>query len=420
MLQRLVAPLWAKRFLSAWKRLDQQALRFVLIVFLASRVLVVLASVLAVTLLPPDAHALAPGGEIWLRWDATHYLAIAAKGYVPTQVQGQGLTSPAFFPLYPLVMKVGSVFTLGNLYLAALLINGIALFVALYQLFLLARADFGLVVARGAVLAFVAFPTAFFLFVPYAEALFVALAIGAVRAMRLHHWAVAAVLGMLAALTRQAGLILILPFAWEWFRVWSQGRTSGPQQAPATVTTSREDQPTQRIKTWLARSAPVLWLALIPTGTVCYALWLWHAVGDPLAFLHAQAAWTRHWDFPLFSIWHGLQYALSPIQPFFAFRGWLDLMAVLVMGVLAIIGLKMLPALYSIYTIPLYLIFLSQPERGWALISQARFMLELFPLFIVLGAIIIRHRVALLGYLASGGILQLGLMAMFARGGWIT
>src|SRR5690348_3564273 len=58
-----------------------------------------------------------PGGWIapWEREDALWYEKIASVGYAPTD------GSTAFFPLLPLLIRVGSIFTLGNIPLAGIL-----------------------------------------------------------------------------------------------------------------------------------------------------------------------------------------------------------------------------------------------------------------------------------------------------------
>ena len=60
------------------------------------------------------------------------------------------------------------------------------------------------------------FPSAFFLFAGYTEALFLALAIWCVVVARRGGWWQAGVLGLLASLTRQVGLLLIIPYLYEY------------------------------------------------------------------------------------------------------------------------------------------------------------------------------------------------------------
>jgi hypothetical protein len=61
----------------------------------------------------------------------------------------------------------------------------------------------------------VVFPTAFFLFAPYTEALFLALVLGCLLAARSDRWATAAVLAALAALARSNGVLLAVVLAVE-------------------------------------------------------------------------------------------------------------------------------------------------------------------------------------------------------------
>ena len=54
---------------------------------------------------------------VWGRWDAEHYLRIAGQGYFGTE--------PAFFPLYPLLIRIVSGFT-GSLLVAGLIVSNAA------------------------------------------------------------------------------------------------------------------------------------------------------------------------------------------------------------------------------------------------------------------------------------------------------
>ena len=62
-------------------------------------------------------------------------------------------------------------------------------------------------------------------------------------------------------------------------------------------------------------------------------------------------------------------------------------MTVLFLG-LAVIGLKLLPVYQTLWILPGLLIPLLQPSEVHALMSMPRFVLVLFPLFIVLGTLL--------------------------------
>src|SRR5581483_12500553 len=64
------------------------------------------------------------------------------------------------------------------------------------------------------------FPAAAVLVMGYAEALFMALSVGAFLALRTRRWEVAAGLGLLAGLCRPLGVVLVVPAAIEAWREW--------------------------------------------------------------------------------------------------------------------------------------------------------------------------------------------------------
>jgi len=117
-------------------------------------------------------------GRAWDQWDAQHYLYLSTHGYAAT---GDARNLIAFFPLYPAV--VGTVAAIGlPVRLAALLISNLAGIAATILLFEVVRLDGDERVAWRAAALFTVFPTAYFLLVGYTEALFCALAFGAVLA----------------------------------------------------------------------------------------------------------------------------------------------------------------------------------------------------------------------------------------------
>ncbi len=87
-----------------------------------------------------------------------------------------------------------------------------ALALALYGIHRLAALEFGsLDAARLAVLATAFAPMAFFFSAVYSESLYLALSVGVFWCAREGRWALAGVLGGLAAATRSTGLVLLLP-----------------------------------------------------------------------------------------------------------------------------------------------------------------------------------------------------------------
>jgi hypothetical protein len=206
----------------------------------------------------PDVWAIVLG---WNRWDADLYVRIAQDGYH----LGPGF--PAFFPLYPLLVRIADAVLPGGMLISALVVANAAAFGTLAVLHRLAEHEFGPRVAQRAAWYLAAFPTGFFLFIGYNESLFLLLAIGALYAGRRGHWWLAGVLGGLSSATRLFGVLLVVPLAIEYLR----GR---------------------RIR------LDVLGLALIPLGLVGYSIYCAVELGDPLAFSVAQDRWGRHYTVP--------------------------------------------------------------------------------------------------------------------------
>ena len=140
------------------------------------------------------------------RWDSVWYLTIAHSGYAHIRER------MAFFPLYPALIHVLGWIVRSRL-LAGVLISLVAFAIALYLLQQLVRLDFGEEVAPTTVLLIAFCPMAFFFSAVYTESLFLALSVGSIYAARRERWALCGVLGLLAALSRNGGIALILPTA---------------------------------------------------------------------------------------------------------------------------------------------------------------------------------------------------------------
>src|ERR671916_621492 len=169
----------------------REGLLFVLLVFGASRLLYLAAGSFFAGVVPVSSFQNVtmdiPFGSmnLWSHWDGEHYVALAAGGYL----QPPEFVSPAFFPLYPLLMRsfaelFGGPVTWGALSVWGPLISLAALPFAFFFVYRLAEEGWDAGVARGAVFALAFFPTAFFLNAVYTESLFLALSAGSLWAAR--------------------------------------------------------------------------------------------------------------------------------------------------------------------------------------------------------------------------------------------
>jgi hypothetical protein len=116
--------------------------------------------------------------------------------------------------------SVGAIFG-GHTLLGLFLVSNVCCLLFLFLFERLARLDLRGEEARRATLYFMLLPGAIVLFAPYTEPLFLLLSALAILMARRGKWFVAGLAGGLAALTRQQGIILLLPLAWEFWE-WSE------------------------------------------------------------------------------------------------------------------------------------------------------------------------------------------------------
>src|SRR5205823_5702519 len=97
-------------------------------------------------------------------WDGGHYLAIAKDGY-------KQKFQYAFFPLFPLVIRLLNQLT-NNYLLAAVLISVISAFLGIQLLYRLISEDLDKKIAEKVIFALLFFPASFFFIMTYSEGLF--------------------------------------------------------------------------------------------------------------------------------------------------------------------------------------------------------------------------------------------------------
>jgi Mannosyltransferase (PIG-V) len=320
------------------------------------------------------------------RWDSVWYLTIAKDGYGDAHSHAQA----AFYPLYPLLMRVVG-WVVGSPLTAGIVISLACFLAALALLHRLAALELGERDARGTVLLVAFAPTAFFFSAVYSESLFLLVTVGAFLAARHGRWAAAGALGGLAALTRNSGVLLLVPLVLL-FLYGPRADRVAPAGAPAGAS-------------WRARLRPrhplgprLLWLALVPLGLALYLGWSAIALGDAFAPYHAQALWLRHFE-PLGAAaggvraaWLGLRQLVhgSPTPRYFGENGGdpfqvagdsLMLLGFLVFALVACAGaLRRLPFAYGAYAGAALAMTLSYPLDAQPLMSLPRYIVVLFPL----------------------------------------
>lgn len=326
------------------------------------------------------------------RWDAVWYLGIARDGY-------EAGASAAFFPLYPLLIGA-----LGGSVLAAIAISTAAFLAALWALHALTELELGAEAARWTVYALAFSPMAFFFSAVYGESLFLALTVGSVLAARRDRWALAGVLGALAAATRSTGVLLLVALVLLWWGARPRARVS-----------------------------QLAWLALVPLGMAAFPAGLALEGLDWRAPFDAQEVWMREWAGPLGGVWDGAVAAWAGVRQLIAgadgrtyfpiaagdplaiarinvaLFAWIPLAAIALVG-----AARRLPLAYAAYALASLAVPLSYPVAPQPLMSLPRFVLVLFPLWMWLGWLLARHRRARVPVLVAFGIGLAASTAQFA------
>jgi hypothetical protein len=252
-----------------------------LVTLALTRLPVLLTGALAVTIAgttpPPAAEALwrVSADELvnlLARWDSMFYYTIATTGYSwdATIFRHHNVV---FFPLYPVLMRLGGAALGGHFLIAGLLISLAAFAGAIVVVWRLATLELGESYAWPAVLLMTTFPYALFFSAVYTESLFLLLTASAFYAMRRGRAGVVALCGFGAGLTRPNGFWLALPLL-----LLAQAMYQGRRQDVSGLMT--------------ARRARLLLVALTPVlGAAVFSAYLHFRFHDALAWIHGQAAW---------------------------------------------------------------------------------------------------------------------------------
>lgn len=230
----------------------------------------------------PEGH---PGFYLW---DGAWYQRILHHGYQPAP-PGGGQSDTAFFPLLPWLTKVTE-WVVGSELAAAVIVTSLASLAAVVLMYEVVREWRGDDVARWAIVLLAAFPTSFYLWQYYSEALLVAASAGALLAVYRDRLALAGLCCALAAAARPPGILIVLV------------------AIIAYLTRHR------RIRADLA------WLGggLLGLGAVMLAQGV--AAGDPLAFEKSQSGWGLHTSLPWSTIERSVRFWISPGHP--SLQGW--------------------------------------------------------------------------------------------------
>ncbi len=332
--------------------------------------------------------------NVWERWDTGWYLKIASFGYNASD------GSSTYGPLFPYLTRLLALLT-GNYLVSALLISNLAALAVFILLYEVARAE-GLTGGQPAfaVLFLGFFPSAFFLFAAYTDSLFLAFALGAWLAARRGKWLLAGLLGGLAALTRLQGALLTPVLGLLWLKEIAGFSLFQPA-------TWRRSLAALRTPSWLAALLPALafigWtLSLRAAGLGSVTATLAKHWG-----IHTVAPWTGVWLFLERLVTHRL-----------IFMDFVDLAVLVGVLVLLVLALRRLEPALSLYAWLSLAVFFMRGTPPHLLDSFNRYLLALFPVFLVLAKI--RSRPLRLALWMVSFVLQTFLLLGFLDWRWVA
>lgn len=300
---------------------------FVVVCFLASRAALEIVGLSSAVVLRPHldyAHVWTYSDRLWLAiWgvaDTGWYLDIARDGYdhaVRASGPVAGQANWAFFPAYPMIAAALARTTGWSDFTAMVVLSNVCLLAALAVLSAETTTRFGAAAGRWVVVLTCVLPGSYVFSAAYTESLhLLLLAVFFALLRRRRWWGCGAVAG-LAALTRNIGVVLVLPML-----VVGLGDAMRARRA-------------SRGAPW-REGARAVGAAVMPVAALAaFCLYLWTRTGDPLAFASIQKAWGRELQVPFAALvapmfGHG---ALDPAQAL----NWIA-------AVVSIVGLAVLAA----------------------------------------------------------------------------
>lgn len=294
---------------------------------------------------------------IWKKWDGLHYVNLAELGYSGYVEDGKNLFL-VFFPLYPWLMRVVSLIT-GNTMAAGLLLSFVCYGAGCVFLYKLAAFELGRGGAVRTVLFLSVYPYAFFFGGIMTESLFLLTTAAGLWYIRRHRWWLAGMWGLLAAMTRMHGVLLI-----------------GAAAAELVEHLGRFD--------WKAivRRLPALILPAV--GTLVYLALNWSVTGNPFAFTVMQQHWSQGFCPIADTLWYVLQNALSYPTELVRYQIWVPTILLFpVFFVLLVWARNKFRGMYTLYGF-VYLVL--NYSLSW-LLSAGRYLSCALPFFLFAAAL---------------------------------
>jgi len=305
-------------------------------------------------------------------FDGVHYLGIAKDGYAYQFTQ-------AFFPFYPILIRLVSYLTFGNLLISALLISNIAFLTGLILFYKLISLTHNKKIAIWSIIFLLTFPSSYYFGAVYTEGLFFLMVISSFYLYQQKKIISSLIIGASASATRLIGLFL----------------------APALI--SKRD-----LKS----------LVIVPLGFLAYVVYLKLKFNNPLYFLSSQTIFGQErsttgvillpqvfWRyFKILATTNGLPFFNASFE--------------LAMTVFAIVILVWLRKKVKLEWLIFSLLAVSTPTLTGTFASMPRYVLVAFPIFVGLAQI--KNLKIKIIILTLSLVLLFAATALFTQGYWVA
>lgn len=286
--------------------------------------------------------------------DVNWYIGIAEHGYEQGPFNADVPRNWAFFPLFPLSLRLSSYVT-GEFVLTGMFISHLFFLLALFLLHRVCLL-FGLTGddADRSLFYVAVFPTSYFFSLPLPESLFLMLTVGSFYFAKRERWWLAGLCGALASATRTTGVLLLPALALLYWQMYRPLRQLRPLRKDALA------------------------LLLIPGGLLSFMIYLHVITGNAFAFKDAMAAWGRKAGLFFSPLYEYLR------QPGEIAAHWdfklVNFLAVVMALACCVVWLKRRQFPLAVYSLLSVLVALSSA----LLQSQARYTMVVFPVYMVL------------------------------------
>lgn len=323
----------------------------------------------------------------WQLWDSRKYLNIAIYGYGSMMLDNQYL-GLVFLPLYPWLIKLVN-YIVWEPRISALIVSTVCYCISCCVIYRLTLLDYSKRAAKNTVIFISIFPWGFFMGGIMNESTLLLMSSICLYFIRTHKWMRAGIFGMLAALSRLVGVMLVFAYFVEWMEEYR-------------ILTMLRQRCFGDIFSMILKKG--LFVLIIPFGTVIYLIINYMYTGNPFAFLqYEEVIWNQHSQFfgiTLNTIWHYATNANKSLVTRYAI--WIpQIFTICFCALNMIYGVNKTRTMYICYLISYLIINIS---ASWP-ISGGRYMSAAIPMFMIMGGCSEKYDTGAAAYTMISGIL---------------